>query len=226
MSASPWPSTAHAESGEKDAADTASQRAGLFAAGGSVLTALAASACCWLPLGLIFLGVSAGGVSAWFERYRWVFLGITALLLGVGFYLVYFREPRCEQGSACAASGGRLRRFNRVMLWVATVFVIASASFPKYVGLLIPRRAPAAVAPADQTRTASVRIDGMTCEACAVLLQNKLAEIPGVVDAKVSYREGTARLDISADNPPSVDEIEAAVSGAGYRAEGVELGGG
>lgn len=41
-----------------------SQRTGMLAVGGSVLSALAASACCWIPLLLIAIGVSTGGVSA------------------------------------------------------------------------------------------------------------------------------------------------------------------
>ena len=45
----------------------ADQRAGQWAVGGSVVSALAASACCWIPLLLIALGISAGGLSAWFD---------------------------------------------------------------------------------------------------------------------------------------------------------------
>ncbi len=206
-------------------ADAARQRAGFLAAGGSMLAALAASACCWLPLGLMALGVSAGGASAWFERYRGLSLGISAVLLGTGFYLVHFRTPRCGRGSACADPRPGFRRLNHAMLWAATVVVIASALFPRSIGLLLGGRTPAAVSAEGQARTARVRIEGMTCEACAATLRYRLAGIPGVLDAEVSYRDGSARLSYAPGHPPPAGEIEAAVSGAGYRAGAVEFDG-
>ena len=152
-----------------------SQQTGMLAVGGSVLSAFAASACCWIPILLIAFGVSFGGVSAWFEQYRWLFLGLTAILLGTGFYFVYFRKSRYAPGAACAEPDRRLQRFNRVMLWVATAVVIATAAFPKYVGYLIPK-SPAAQAagPVGELTTVSLGIDGMTCEACAVHVRNAL----------------------------------------------------
>ena len=69
-----------------------SRRTGLVTVGGSVLAALIASACCWLPLLLVTFGVSAAGVSAQFESVRPYFLALTAVLLGAGFYFSYFRR--------------------------------------------------------------------------------------------------------------------------------------
>lgn len=69
-------------------------------AGGSVLAAAAASACCWVPLLFLAFGASAAGVSAAFERLRPLFLGVAGVSLAVGFYMSYFRKTRCE-GEAC-----------------------------------------------------------------------------------------------------------------------------
>lgn len=205
------------------------QRSGVLAAGGSVLAALAASACCWLPLGLILFGLSAGGVSAWFEHYRWLFLGITAILLGLGFYLVYFRAPRCTPGAACCAPNRKMQRFNRSMLWIATVFVIISASFPKYVGYLLPKDTPitpvSVESDEDPIKVATFDIAGMTCEACSVSLRTELVKVPGVIDLSISYEDGTAQISFDADHPPSAEELSGVVSRVGYEAGPIALDG-
>lgn len=196
------------------------QRTGVLAVAGSVLSALAASACCWIPLLLIAFGVSVGGVSAWLEQYRWLFLGLTAILLGTGFYFVYFRKPQCAPGTACAMPNLRFLRFNRVMLWAATVVVIATAAFPKYAGYLIPQDEPAQITiPANQVATASLGIAGMSCEACAVHLKNALVKVPGVLDVSVSYADSNATISFDDTMPPSVTDLASAVTGAGFKSD-------
>lgn len=202
-----------------EVSESKKQRTGLLAAGGSMLAALAASACCWLPLGLIVFGMSAGGVSAWFEHYRWFFLGVTTILLGLGFYFVYFRAPHCAPGAACAVPNRKTQRFNRSMLWIATIFVIVSASFPKYVGYLLPKDTPiTSVSDESQLRVATFDIAGMTCEACTVSLRNELVKVPGVVDLAISYQDGTAQISFESANPPSAEELTGVVSRVGYQA--------
>jgi len=216
----------HGDSSTKscDAGETVRQRTGVLAVGGSMAAALAASACCWLPLGLIVFGMSAGGVSAWFEHYRWLFLGITTVFLGAGFYVVYFRKPHCAEGSACAVPSRKMQRFNRSMLWVATVFVIASASFPKYVGYLLPKdQAIGDVGASDQIAVASFGIEGMTCEACTISLRNELVKVSGVLEIAISYEDGTAQVRYDTSNPPSADELSSVVSRVGYQADTISL---
>jgi hypothetical protein len=90
--------------------------AGILTSGGAVITAILSSACCWLPLLLIAFGASAAGVAGFFDAYRPHLLASTAILMAVGFYLVYFRKEECAPGSACAVPNRRLTRFNKAML--------------------------------------------------------------------------------------------------------------
>ena len=218
----------HCQSSGDSCQDSVSKnhRTGLLAAGGSMIAALAASACCWLPLGLILFGMSAGGVSAWFEHYRWIFLGVTTILLGLGFYLVYFRTPQCAPGSACATPNRKMQRVNRSMLWIAAVFVMISASFPKYVGYLLPKETPiTSVSDESSIKVASFDIAGMTCQACSISLRNELVKVPGVVDLSISYEDGTAQISFDASNPPSAEELSGVVSRVGYQAGPIALNG-
>lgn len=192
---------------------------GRLAAGGAVFSAILSSACCWLPLVLLAFGASAAGVSGFFERYRPLFLVASAVLLALGFYLVYVRKPACAPGEACAVPSPRITRINRAMLWIATAFVAAFALFPNYVGVLLGTGHAREAASADATFDLEFAVEGMTCEACAETLGSKLASLPGVSAAEVSYSAGRARLHFDSPQARPTDQaIAGAVSAAGYHA--------
>ena len=198
--------------------EVSKQRVGLWAAGGSVLSAAVASACCWLPLLLLAFGASAVGVSAFFESVRPYFLTGAALLLGAGFYLNYLRKEKCEPGSECSTVNPKLQRFNRTMLWVATVAVLALALFPNYVGALLGAGGGNGNAGGTMEISQTViGVEGMTCEGCAVNVEKALMGVPGVAGASVSYSEGRAVIDVDADSPPSHDALFEAITKAGYK---------
>jgi mercuric ion transport protein len=104
-------------------------RQGVVAAGG-ILGALAASACCIVPLVLFSVGVSGawiGNLTA-LAPYKPIFLAMTAGLLGYGYYLVYWKPRKvCAQGTVCARP---LRhRVVKLGLWAATTLAVAAAAF-------------------------------------------------------------------------------------------------
>lgn len=213
-------------------ADTAAQsphaigasRAGVgrgLSVGGSVVAAVLSSACCWLPLLLIAFGASAGGVSVFFERWRPVFAVVALALLAVGFYFVYFRKAACADGS-CTRPSRAARVTSRVMLWTAAVLVGAFVLFPQYAGGIARAiHGSPAVGTTSTTDAALVerrfRVEGMSCEACAVTLQADLAALDGVSSASVDYETKTATV------RSSVADINARVAEAakkhGYRTD-------
>jgi len=204
-----------------------SQRNGLVAAIGSALVAIAASACCWLPLLLVTLGAGAVGVSAFFAAWRPWLLGASVVMLGVGFYFAYLRKEKCAPGSACETRPVVGRCAQRVTLWMATAFVFASMFFPATISSLVAHHAPAVTAdahtPADATaRVVSMRITGMTCGECAVAVRGALRRVPSVRAAQVDYHTARATVTISRNagtgGDPVQDLVEA-VRRAGYGAE-------
>ncbi len=202
-----------------------SQNAGSWATVGAVVAAVLSSACCWIPLLLIGVGASAAGVAGFFEAYRPYLLGATGLLLAAGFYLVYFRKPRCGPDGACAVPKSRLTRFNKVMLWVATAVVLLFAFFPSYAGLLLASGggSDGEVPVALSGESRSYQIEGMTCEACAAHIKARLARVPGVARVELTYAKKTARI-LFEDKvvPPSDDTIQKAIEAAGYRGHRIE----
>ena len=187
-----------------------------LASTGSVVSALASSACCWLPLLLMGVGLSAAGVATFFERFRPLFLIVAAVLLGLGFYLNYFRKERCGPGEACETPNPRLRKMNRGMLWVSTALVVAFALFPDYVGHLFGVQPTAAESTTASTDTWTIAIDGMTCAGCEAAVNQSLAEVPGVVHVAASYADAGAIITVDSDDPPTRMAIAAAVGKAGY----------
>lgn len=211
---------------------------GLLAQVGALASAIVASACCWLPLLLIAVGVSGGAVSATFEAWRPVLLPVTFALLGLAYYFTY-RKPRpaaqpaggtAAGGNACCAvpatesnaeaccppAGGRistLKRVNKVMLWVVTVFVLAFAFFPNYVGYLLG--GGDTLAARNDLDKVVVKVEGMTCEACAASIENALRNVPGVAAAEVGYEKGEAVVGIAKGTPVPREPILNAISLAG-----------
>ncbi len=63
----------------------------------------------------------------------------------------------------------------------------------------------------------TLRISGMTCDHCAKSIEDALAGVAGVVEAKVSYDEGTARIKTEAgvDSEKLIDTVQ----GKGFDAE-------
>lgn len=203
---------------ERETLPARSRHVGLWAAVVAVISAILSSACCWLPLLLILFGMSAAGISGFFDAYRLYFLGATALLLATGFYFTYFRKEKCEPGSACAVPNQKLVRFNKVMLWIATVVILLFALFPNYFALLasVGDRDAQVTVNVDEDRIVRLQITGMTCETCAVHLRKALSQVADVSPATVSYKEKTALLIVSPGTEIPREAILNAISRTGY----------
>jgi len=96
---------------------------GRWYSAGSILAALATAICCLGPLLFTVLGLSTFA-SLWILRhlvpYRNLFLAVTCLFLGLGFYATYRR-------------GGQARVLDKGILWASTLLVIAMLSYSLYV---------------------------------------------------------------------------------------------
>lgn len=98
-------------------------RAGRWCGIGAIGTALATALCCLGPLLFSVLGLSTFA-SLWILRhlvpYRNLFLAVTLLCLGMGFYAVYRR-------------GRPARALDQAILWASTLLVVALLGYSLYV---------------------------------------------------------------------------------------------
>lgn len=194
-------------------------KAAVWATAGSVVSAVFASACCWLPIVLIVFGASAVGLSTAFERVRPFFLLAAGVLLAAGFYLNYFRKEKCGPGSACETAAPRFKRFNRAMLWLATVFVVVFALFPLYAAPLLDAfESSDAADQAGATETRILSVDGMTCGGCEAHVENALTGVPGVLSTQASHDKREAVVVVDTGSPPTLPALIAAVQSVGYEA--------
>ncbi|WP_339687090.1 mercuric transporter MerT family protein [Gimesia maris] len=204
-----------------------------FAKIGTVISAIVASACCWLPLLLLAVGVSGAGIAATLETYRPLLMVVTFGFLGAAFYFTYRPKKTASvtghgccptegaEAEGCCAPTGK-RRFNKmalnkVMLWVVTLLAIAFLFFPSYVGLLFGTGNNATVT--ENLNRAVFQIDGMTCEGCATTVAQAIRQVPSVVAVEVSYEKKQAVIDVKPGSPIPKEEILAALKKAGYSGE-------
>ena len=183
----------------------------------STVAALLASLCCLGPLVLGSVGLGAALVAT-FAPLRRYFLALSVLLLAAGFYLVY-RKPKAAEacaGEVCAPRG-RTHWMAKPVLWLAVAAVAALAFFPSYGIKLVGKSTAAAPAASVSLATAELKITGMDCEVCAGVIQRKLAETPGVVQAVVQYSAGHATVKYDSGRVRASRLVEV-IGAAGYKA--------
>lgn len=105
---------------------------------GGILSALAASSCCVLPL--VFFSLGIGG--AWISNltalapYQPIFIALTLGFLGFGFYRVYWRpQAACAAGEVCARP--LPNQIVKTTLWLTTAIIAVALAFPYVAPLLL-----------------------------------------------------------------------------------------
>jgi hypothetical protein len=104
------------------------QGTGISVSVGAILSSLASLSCC-LPLGFA-AALGAGAASAFFTTVRPWLLGVSVVLIGLGFW----QQRRVTQ---CKVKG---RVTGQVLLWAAVVVVLGMILFPQQIaGFLADR---------------------------------------------------------------------------------------
>src|SRR5690348_17449101 len=97
------------------------QGSGISAGLAAIFSSLATIACC-LPLGFA-AALGAGAASAFFATLRPWLLGLSVVLIGVGFW-------QQHRAKTCSVRG---KRVGEVLLWTAVIVVAAMILFPQQI---------------------------------------------------------------------------------------------
>jgi len=185
----------------------------------TVLTAVAASLCCILPVAAAVLGAGSAALGAWLAPWRPVFLVATVGLLGSAFYREYRRSASCCDEEGCRRPAASRRR---LMLWIVTVLILALVTFPYYSSPISAGQSPAIGGGGQgQVAKAVFHVRGMSCSGCEATTEMALKKLDGVESVKVSYDEERAEVSY---RPARIGEqkIRQAIEQLGYPAERVE----
>jgi hypothetical protein len=143
-----------------------SGRGELIAKVGTIVSAIIASSCCWLPPILLVAGVSGAGMTAALEEYRPYFIVVTFSFLAAAFYMTYRPRSAMADGveDCCAPAATSGRRFNmmtmnKIMLWAVTAMAVVFLFFPQAITGLF---ASGTEITADMDQTV-IKVIGMTC---------------------------------------------------------------
>lgn len=197
---------------------------------GTAMSAVMASACCWLPLLLLAFGVSGAGVAGALDAYRPLFIVVTIGFLAAAFYFTYRPQKNAPASESCCAAVNdccsapttgrrwKVMAMNRVMLWGVTLFAVAFLFFPSYMRFFLTGGNVEPTTSNPLVRTTTLSVQGMTSEGCSALVERAIRGVPGVLSVKVDYEQ--KRVVITSETccqDPTVAAV-AALDAAGYRA--------
>jgi mercuric ion transport protein len=110
---------------------------GILSTSGALVCCVASTLCCVVPFVFALLGVSGVWLSSLtaLEPYRPLFVGLTLVFLGMGFWRLYRPASMCRPGEACAVPSVRNRQ--RLILWLMAIPMLALLAFPWVAPLLL-----------------------------------------------------------------------------------------
>lgn len=196
--------------------------------GAGLGAAVAASACCTIPLALVSLGIGGawiGSLTA-LAPYRWIFVTIA---LGALAYVGYnewqlSRQPDCDCETALSS------RARRSLLGAGALAVLALVVSPWLLGVSpssATQQAQAAATSTQQTGASAtpaafqqvvLTVDGMTCAACPKTVRTALEGVDGVHSAEATFEPPEAVVRFDPDKV-SVEQLTRATKNAGYPSE-------
>ena len=192
--------------------------------GTGLLAAIASSLCCIAPL-IAIVGGIAGTASAfsWIEPARPFLIGLSIIALGFAFYQAY--KPVAVDDCNCEVPEKKSFLKSKSFLWVVTVLSILIFSFPYYSNNFYPLVSSEQTI-SDSTKTVQCTFDikGMTCAGCENHVQTALLPMNGVTEARASYKEGNAIIQVDTSKI-SISELKTKLEEeTGYKVMDHEIG--
>lgn len=182
-----------------------------------LLTAIAASLCCITPVLALISGTSGiASTFSWMEPYRPYLIGLTVAVLAFAWYQK-LKPKKADIDCECEIEKPSFWQ-TKTFLGIVTVFAIAMLAFPKYSHIFFPNQTKNEIIVVDANSIHQVKLNirGMTCEACTETVNLALSKVPGVLDYKTDFKEGssTVKFDSSKIKEQAIAD---AVNETGYK---------
>jgi copper chaperone CopZ len=182
-----------------------------------ILTALASSLCCIMPVLAIVAGTSGlASTFSWLEPARPYFIGATVLVLG----FAWFQKLKPQPVDDCDCHIEQKAPFTQTKTFLSIVTVVSALllSFPSYAPIFFLKSENLTVSSQKMTiQQVEFKIEGMTCTACELHVKSEINKLKGVTQAIVSYEKGTAI--VSFDNKQvTANDLIKAINSTGYKA--------
>lgn len=197
--------------------------------GAGLGAAVAASACCTIPLALVSFGIGGawiGSLTA-LAPYRWIFVALALAALGYAAY----NEWRLSQQPDCDCETVFSSTTRRSLLGIGALVVLTLVASPWLLGTSpsgATQKAQTAVAGSQDASGGSatpasfqqvvLTVDGMTCAACPATVRKSLEGLEGVHSAEATYEPPEAVVRFDPDKV-SIDDLTTATENAGYPSE-------
>lgn len=182
-----------------------------------ILTALASSLCCIMPVLAILAGTSGlASTFSWLEPARPYFIGSTALILGFAWYQKL--KPKAKDDCGCHVPTKMPFMQSTRFLSIVTIVSALLLSFPSYAHVFFPKpETQKVVSPNAITQKIEVQIEGMTCTGCEEHVKAEINKLDGITDLTVSYENGNATVSFDSQKT-GIDKITEAINKTGYKA--------
>lgn len=183
--------------------------------GAGLLTAIAASSCCIVPVLALFAGINGfASTIVWLEPFRPYFIGFAILVIGFAWY----QKLKPQKQTDCDCETDKKPKFfqSKFFLAIVTVFTCLMLLFPLYAHVFYPKTEKQIIeARTENVKTAEFSISGMTCSGCEEHINQELNKLLGIIKTTASYNNRNVIVEFDSSKT-NIGEIEKAINGTGY----------
>ena len=187
-----------------------------------LLTATVASLCCITPVLALISGTSGiASTFSWLEPYRPYLIGLTVAVLAFAWYQKLIPIPigtkKADIDCVCEEDKPSFWQ-TKTFLGIVTVLAFLLMAFPKYSHIFYPKTEKKEIMVVEKNNIQQVKfnIKGMTCEACTETINLALSKVPGVLEYKTEYKDGSSTIKF--DNSKTGEQVIInAVNETGYK---------
>ena len=183
--------------------------------GAGLLTAIAASSCCIMPVLALVAGINGfASTFSWLEQFRPYFIGLTILVIGFAWYQKL--KPKIQKGCNCETDNKFKIIQGKTFLVIVTVFSCFMLLFPFYAHIFHQEAEKQVIVADDRNvKTFEFSIKGMTCSNCEEHINQEVSKLSGIIKTIASYKNRNAIVEFD-NSKTNIVDIEKAINVTGY----------